>query len=170
MKNERRHSNYKPREHPDEELHHFRRLDSHSGLITDIERYLTFQDVEGLHVVGVPVKWDAFPLTGLLIDEAEGSSSQLPCGKKVCGGLTHPSQLTLSGLVEVCAGCIRHVPSPLVDEAVPRHYRLVRLAMSVRSSRDWAMRAPGFRSARRVSHKVVSENVQDVRGSVRQTG
>jgi hypothetical protein len=66
----------------------------------------------------VPVQRDAFPTTGLLIDQAECPSRLLPCGEKVRGRFTHPPQLSLSGLVEVSAGRITQLASLAAVEVV----------------------------------------------------
>ena len=83
---------------------------AHARLITDKKRHHALQHVEGLHVLGMPMKRNALPATGLLVHEAERSSRAVPGGEKEGGRLTHPPQLTLSGLVEVRAGCVIHSP------------------------------------------------------------
>ncbi len=65
-------------------------------LIADEQRQLTLQDVEGLHVVGVAVKWDALAATGLLVDEAERPLRLLPCGEEAGGVFLEPPPTSAS--------------------------------------------------------------------------
>src|SRR6185503_12160339 len=87
----------------------------------------------------MPVQRNALPTTGLLVDETEGLFCLLPCCKEICGRLTHPPQLTLSGLVEVCAGSIIHSASWSSKAGTDPTARKARLGRQLAAQRTHAL-------------------------------
>src|SRR3989304_2028700 len=70
------------------------------GLVTDVERDLAVDDVEGLHVVSVQVQRDARRTLRLLVDQGERLSCLVPRGEEVRGRLPHPAKLCRLGLID----------------------------------------------------------------------
>ena len=81
-------------------------------LVADVQRDLTFEYVEGLHVLAVQVQRNAHSARCSLVDQRERAARALSCGKEVRGGLPHPAEFRLVGSVQIRVGRRFHGAPP----------------------------------------------------------